>query len=110
MVVKVPTWTMIQNAVTKCLNHADFCAFTSLAFPAVGTGELNGSVKLSAEILHSCIKEYRKREKKSLQLIRIVILHENVFVDFKKAFTLTQDATTSTDFSGKIKLSLIYTV
>jgi O-acetyl-ADP-ribose deacetylase (regulator of RNase III) len=104
MVVKVPSWTMIQSAVTNCLNHAEFCGFTSLAVPAVGTGKLHGSVKLSAEILHSCIEEYRKREEKSLKLIRIVILHENVFADFKKAFALAQEATMSTDFKGKTKL------
>ena len=33
------------------INHADFRGFTSLAVPAVDTGNLNGDVELSAEML-----------------------------------------------------------
>ena len=95
--------SMIQNAVTKCLNHADECGFTSLSLPAVGTGHLRKDAKQSAEILYGCIKEYRKRDEKSLTLIRIVILQENVFVDFNKAFA-RKDPTTSTESKGTTKL------
>ena len=90
MVIKAPTLetdkSMIINAVTKCLDHADMHGFTSLSLPAVGTSHLQKDGKLSAEILYHCIKEYRKRDEKSLKLIRIVILQEKVFEEFNKAF------------------------
>ena len=89
---------MIHNAVKECLNQANDFDFTSLSLPAVGTGHLRKDAKQSAEILYSCIKDYRKRKEKTLKLIRIVILQENVFVDFKKAFEKKDPTTgTSTD-------------
>mgnify|MGYP002803371376 CR=1 FL=1 len=90
--------TMIHNAVKECLNQANDFNFTSLSLPAVGTGHLRKDAKQSAEILYSCIKDYRKRREKTLKLIRIVILQENVFADFKKAFEKKDPTTgTSTD-------------
>ncbi|XP_028398971.1 protein mono-ADP-ribosyltransferase PARP14-like [Dendronephthya gigantea] len=87
MVIKAPTdKSTIQNAVTRCLNDADMYGFASLSLPAVGTGHLQKDGKQSAEILYHCIKEYRKRNDKSLKLIRIVILQENVFEEFRGAF------------------------
>ncbi|XP_028398972.1 protein mono-ADP-ribosyltransferase PARP14-like [Dendronephthya gigantea] len=87
MVIKAPTdKSTIQNAVTRCLNDADMYGFASLSLPAVGTGHLQRDGKQSAEILYHCIKEYRKRDNKSLKLIRIVILQENVFEEFRGAF------------------------
>ena len=91
---------MIHDAVTKCLNHAEMCGLTSLSLPAVGTGHLNKDAKQSAEILYSCIKEYRKKNEKSLELIRIVILQEKIFEDFKNAFG-RKDPTTSADSPGE---------
>ena len=100
---------MIHDAVTKCLNHAEMCGFTSLSLPAVGTGHLKKDAKQSAEILYSCIKEYRKKNEKSLELIRIVILQEKIFEDFKNAFG-RKDPTTSTDSTGEIIWSILETV
>jgi O-acetyl-ADP-ribose deacetylase (regulator of RNase III) len=95
--------SMIHNAVTKCLDTADMYGLTSLSLPAVGTGHLRKDAKQSAEILYSCIKEYRKRNEKSLKLVRIVILQENVFADFNKAF-VRKDPTTSAESKGTTKL------
>ena len=92
--------SMIQSAVKQCLNQANEYGLTSLSLPAVGTGHLKKDAKQSAEILYSCIKEYRKRNEKTLKLIRIVILQENIFVDFKKAFEKKDPTTTSADFKG----------
>ena len=61
--------SLLEKVVTKCLNHADSCGFTSLSLPAVGTGDLKKDAKQSAEILYSCIKEFRKGDIKSLKLI-----------------------------------------
>ena len=100
MVIKntaLKTGKSIQDAVTNCLNHADLCGCTSLSLPAVGTGHLKKDAKQSAEILHSCIKEYRKRNEKSLKLIRIVLFQENVFMDFNKAFACKDPSTMSAD-------------
>jgi O-acetyl-ADP-ribose deacetylase (regulator of RNase III) len=90
---------IVQKIVTKCLNHADSCGFTSLSLPAVGTGDLKKDAKQSAEILYSCIKEFRKGDVKSLKLIRIVILKKPVYTDFSEAFT-RKDPTTSTNSRG----------
>ena len=78
--------SMIESAVKECLKQADLYGFESLSLPAVGTGHLNKDAKQSSEILYDCIKDYRKREDKSLKLIRIVILEDKVFADFSKAF------------------------
>ena len=93
---------MMQDAVTKCLNYADSYGFTSLSLPAVGTGHLKKDAKQSAQIMYSCVKEYRKKNEKSLKLIRIVIMQEKVFEDFKKAFG-RKDPTLSTNSTGNTK-------
>ena len=93
---------MMQDAVTKCLNYADSYGFTSLSLPAVGTGHLKKDAKQSAQIMYSCVKEYRKKNEKSLKLIRIVIMQEKVFEDFKKAFG-RKDPTLSTNSTGNPK-------
>jgi O-acetyl-ADP-ribose deacetylase (regulator of RNase III) len=95
-----PDKSVIEDAVRKCLDHADDYGITSLSLPAVGTGHLKKDAKQSAEILYSCIKEYRKRKQKKLKLIRIVILQENVYADFKKAFP-GEDAPMSPTSKGK---------
>ena len=88
--------SMIHDAVRQCLNEADDWGFTSLSLPAVGTGHLQKDAKESADILYSCIEEYQKRKEKKLKLIKIVILEENIFADFKKAFE-EKDPTMSTE-------------
>ena len=97
MVINAPTLgtdkSMIQNAITKCLEHADLHGLTSLSLPAVGTGHLRKDGHQSAEILYHCIKEYRKGDNKSLKLIRIVILpkEQALFEEFNKAFASLRD-------------------
>ncbi len=93
----------IQDAVRNCLKHADWYGITSLALPAVGTGHLKKDAKQSAEILYGCINEYRKRNEKALKSIRIVILQEDVFEEFKTAFA-RKDPSTSTHSKGTSKL------
>ena len=106
MVIKPPTLgtekSILQNAVTKCLEHADMYGFTSLSLPAVGTGQLHKDEKQSAEILYHCIKEYRKRDSKSLKLIRIVILQEKAYEEFNKAFARKDPGTESSKGNKKI--------
>ncbi|CAB3996938.1 poly [ADP-ribose] polymerase 14-like, partial [Paramuricea clavata] len=91
--------SLLQKVVTKCLDHADSCGFTSLSLPAVGTGDLKKDAEQSAEILYNCIKKFRKGDVKSLKLIRIVILKQAVYTDFSEAYT-RKDPTPSTNSRG----------
>ena len=95
-----PDNSMIHDAVRKCLDKADDWGLTSLSLPAVGTGHLQKDAKESAKILYSCVEEYQKRKEKKLKLIKIVILEENMFADFKKAFG-KKDTTMTTEPEGK---------
>ena len=97
---------MIREAVKKCIDLADSFGLSSLAIPAVGTGTLNKDAKQSAEILYGCIKEYRKRETKSLKLIRIVILNEKVFEDFNKAFSRKDPSTGASKTRKQVVLKI----
>ena len=92
----------MQDAVTKCLNYADTYGYTSVSLPAVGTEYHKKDAKQSAQIMYNCIKEYRKKNEKSLKLIRIVIMQEKIFQDFKKAFG-RKDPTSSTNYTGNTK-------
>lgn len=80
----------MRDSVVKCLEEAEVFGLESISLPAVGTGALKKDGEGSAEVIYESISEYAKRPIRSLKLIRVVILRENVFEKFSNGFMKRQ--------------------
>ncbi len=75
----------IQDCIVKCLQKADTNGLTSIAFPAVGTGNIHKGVKEVAEGMLTAISKFAQEKPTSLTFIRIVIYQPHMLQIFRNA-------------------------
>ncbi|CAB4023202.1 poly [ADP-ribose] polymerase 14-like [Paramuricea clavata] len=72
MVIKVPTGktekSIIQDAVTKCLEHADLCEFTSLSLPLPAVGTRRTRQQITLEIAAKSLNDITKIKNELMQV------------------------------------------
>ncbi|KAL9972371.1 hypothetical protein ACROYT_G018656 [Oculina patagonica] len=75
----------IQDCIVKCLQKADTNGLASIAFPAVGTGNIHKGVKEVAEGMLTAISKFAQEQPTSLTFIRIVIYQPHMLQIFRNA-------------------------
>ncbi|XP_056005103.1 uncharacterized protein LOC125658748 isoform X3 [Ostrea edulis] len=70
-----------RKMVLKCLQKAEQMKLTSLAFPALGTGSLQGNIGATAGFILEAVEEFVKRKPVYLNQIYVVVLEQSVLVD-----------------------------
>ncbi len=75
----------IDDCIVKCLKKADLQGLKSIAFPAVGTGNIKKDVKEAAEGMLTAISKFAQKQPRSLVLIRIVIYQTHMLQVFRSA-------------------------
>jgi len=86
---------VLQNMVKSCLQEADKCQATSIAFPALGAGNLEYPPKVVAKVMVQTIAAYLTTHGKttSLKSVKLVMFTRPTLKEFddvlKKLSTLT---------------------
>lgn len=89
-----------RDLVLKCLKQAESKGITSIAIPAVGTGNANNSPVDAAQALMTAIGKFCKTKPSSLKHIRVVVFQEIMLQDFDRALDeLKKKKSTSWGFS-----------
>ena len=93
----------ITDCIVKCLRKADSDGLTSIAFPAVGTGNIQKDVKEAAEGMMAAISKFAQEQPTSLAIIRIVIYQPHMLNVFQTAMeTCISSADGGTGFLSKV--------
>lgn len=74
-----------QSNIVACLKTAETHELKSISFPDLGTGILGLSSKDCADFMLSATRKFSKTQPKSIQLIRIVVFHDDMIIDFVDA-------------------------
>jgi len=79
---------VLESLVKQCLQEADKCQATSIAFPSLGAGNLEYPPKVVARVMVKTIATYLKshRETTSLETVKLVIFLTVVFKEFNDIF------------------------
>ncbi|XP_043988454.1 poly(ADP-ribose) polymerase family member 14-related sequence 1 [Gambusia affinis] len=86
----------VKEALQKCVNHS----YTSVSFPAIGTGQGNVQAKQVADsMLDAVIDVFSQNSSSSLTLIRIVIFQQPMLKDFYSSMQ-EREATDPKDKGG----------
>ena len=68
----------MKKFVSRCLEKADENKFATLAFPALGTGNLNFQSNLVADIIKEAVEKYHKNNPNTcIRKIVFVIYHKD---------------------------------
>ena len=78
----------LVKTVLACLDRAEKMRYTSIAFPAIGTGNMSYPPALSAEAIVKALKQFTQRKPNHVKIIRMVIfipkIYQQFTVEFKK--------------------------
>lgn len=75
----------LQVTILKCLQEAERRGISSIAFPAIGTGNLSMPAKSCVRAVLSAIREFSNQKPASLKLIRMVIYKKYMIKDVRSA-------------------------
>lgn len=75
----------MKQSVLQCLQEAENNSISSIAFPAIGTGNIGISAKACAHAVLSAIQELSKQKPTSLQLIKMTVFQESMLKDIRSA-------------------------
>ena len=77
----------LEQTIFACLERAEKMKYSSIAFPAIGTGGGNMSPHAAVNAVVNALKRFTsKRSQKSLNLIQIVLFQSDHYVQFVDAF------------------------
>ena len=68
---------MFHKIVTETLNLASQKGFTTVAFPALGTGNLGFPRNIAAETMFNAINQFSKINSTSVKDVRVVLYHQD---------------------------------
>ena len=74
------------KTIHACLETAEKKAFTSIAFPAVGTGTHGYPAESAARAMVDAIKKFTGKKPKHVKIIRMVLFDSRVYQQFSDAF------------------------
>ena len=74
------------KTIYACLETAEKKAFTSIAFPAVGTGTHSYPAESAARAMVDAIKKFTEKNPKHIKIIRIVLFDPHVYQQFSDIF------------------------
>ncbi|XP_040418258.1 protein mono-ADP-ribosyltransferase PARP14-like isoform X1 [Cygnus olor] len=87
----------VKNQVSKVLNECELRTYTSVAFPAIGTGQAGQSpAKVADEMLDAIVEFASKRTVQHLKEVKIVIFQTNMLKDFYESMKKREDSNSST--------------
>ena len=75
----------IKAWIVSCLQEAEKAKMSSIAFPAIGTGNLGLSSKQSARIMLSAVREFSDQQPSSMQIVKMVIFQKEMIKDVRSA-------------------------
>ena len=80
---------VLQNIIRKCLEEADRCGATSIAFPALGAGNLGYPSDVVAKIMVGTVATFIKTHQAttSLETVKLVIYMQDTFKEFEDALS-----------------------
>ena len=80
---------VLENIIKKCLEEADRCGATSIAFPALGAGNLGYPSHVVARIMVGTVATYIKshQDTTSLETVLLVIYMKDTFKEFEDALS-----------------------
>ena len=86
---------VLENIIKKCLEEADRCGATSIAFPALGAGNLGYPSHVVARIMVGTVATYFKshRYANSIETVLLMINIQDVFKKFQKMLLIIPDDT-----------------
>ena len=77
----------LEQTIFACLERAEKMKYSSIAFPAIGTGGGNMSPHTAVNAVVNALKKFTsKRSQKCLNLIQIVLFQSDHYVQFVDAF------------------------
>ena len=82
----------MQNIVKKCLIHCDQLKASSIAFPAVGAGNLKYPINVVSKVMITSVVNYLKSNHGTTHInqVKMVIYMESDFQEFQKVFNSLQ--------------------
>ncbi|XP_027318118.3 protein mono-ADP-ribosyltransferase PARP14 isoform X2 [Anas platyrhynchos] len=87
----------VKNQVSKVLNECELRMYTSVAFPAIGTGQAGQSpAKVADEMLDAIVEFASRGTVQHLKEIKIVIFQTNMLKDFYESMKKREDSNSST--------------
>ena len=80
---------ILEDIIRKCLEEADRCGATSIAFPALGAGNLGYPSNVVARIMVGTVATYIKTHQAttSLETVKLVIYMHETFKEFESALS-----------------------
>ena len=85
--------TLLESAVTECLNEADRQRYQSISFPALATGKRKSSADLVANEMLKAIQQYALQNiQHTTTLISIVVYQLDLLLPFLKALQSSSSA------------------
>ena len=96
----------LPSTICTILNEADNKGFTSIAIPAIGTGNRGFATASAAEAFAFGVKMFESKHISYLKHVRIVIYQRNMYDSFSKVFQQKRESSSSQSF-GKQPKSLL---
>jgi len=85
----------IKASIMKCLQEAEKRRFTSISFPAIGSGNLGVSAKSCADTMLSAIRGFSDKQPTSLQLIKMIVFQTDMIKEVRLAIKEASGETTT---------------
>ena len=76
----------LVKTILSCLDRAEKLKYTSIALPAIGTGNMAYPTSLAAEGIVKALKQFTQRKPRHVKQIRMVIFQPQMFQQFVDAF------------------------
>ena len=77
---------MLEQTIYSCLERAEKLKYSSIAFPAIGTGGGNVAPQSAANAVVNALKKFTKKNPKYLKVVRMVIFQQQHYLQFVDAF------------------------
>ena len=82
----------LNKTVLSCLELAERKRFSSISFPAIGTGVFNYPASTVSKVIVEALQKFITSKPKHVKVIRIIVFQANVYKDFVTAFNSIGDS------------------